>query len=108
MALPRVGIVTFVFCKHRPQNPGMLVGNRNQRLVIALAFMELPDPSLQAACVRGVGTQRRLQRTSGALNQQRAQIDVAAQVDMSQPRPATGTVLPWRQAEPGSRTAVHS
>ena len=85
MPLPRIGVVVFVLCEHRPQHPGMLVGNRNQRLVIALAFMELPDPSLQAACVRGVGTQRRLQRTSGALNKQRAQIDVAAQADMSQP-----------------------
>lgn len=46
MALPRVGVVTFVFCEHCPQHPGMLVGNRNQRLVIALAFVELSDPQL--------------------------------------------------------------
>src|SRR5689334_8425198 len=80
----------------------MLVGNRNQRLVIALAFMELSDPSLQAACVRGVGTQRRLQRASGALNQQSAQIDVPAQADMSEPRPATGAMLARGQAKPGT------
>ncbi len=46
MALPRIGIVTFVFCEHRPQHPGVLVGNRNQRLVIALAIVELSDPPL--------------------------------------------------------------
>jgi hypothetical protein len=87
VTLPRVGVVTFVLCEHGPQHAGVLVGNRNQRLVIPLAFMELPDPSLQAAGVRGVGTQRRLQRTSDALNEQRAQVDVAAQADMSEPRP---------------------
>jgi hypothetical protein len=68
VTLPRVGIVTFILCEHGPQHAGMLVGNRNQRLVVPLAFMELRDPSLQAVAVRGVGTQRRLQRTSGALN----------------------------------------
>jgi hypothetical protein len=88
MPLPRIAVVMFVLCEHRPQHPGMLVGNRNQRRVISLAFVELPDPPLQAACVRGVRTQRRLQRTSGALNEQRAQIDVAAQAEMSEPRPA--------------------
>ncbi len=46
MALPRIGVVVFVLCEHRPQHPGMLVGNRNQRLVIALAFVELSDPPL--------------------------------------------------------------
>src|ERR1700741_1530514 len=93
MTLPRVGVVTFVLCEHGPQHAGVLVGNRNQRLVVSLAFMELPDPSLQAAGVRGVGRQGRLQRTSGALNEQRAQIDVAAQADMSEPRLAARAVL---------------
>jgi hypothetical protein len=46
--------------------------------------------------------QRRLQRTSGALNQQSAQIDIAAQADMSERRPATGAVLARRQAKPGT------
>ena len=105
MALPRVGVVTFVLREHGPQHPGMPVGNRNQRLVISLAFMELPDPSLQAAGVRGVGTRRRLQRTSGALNEQRVQVDVAAQTDMAQPCFATGAVLAWRQAKPGAELA---
>ena len=72
MPLPRIGVVVIVLCEHRPQHAGMLVRNRNQRLVIALAFVELSDPPLWPACVREVRTQRRLQRTSGALNQQRA------------------------------------
>lgn len=63
--------------------------------------MELPDPSLQAARVRGVRTQCRLQGTSGALNEQRAQIDIASQADVSQPRPAARAVLARRQAQPG-------
>ena len=46
MALPRIGVVMFVLREHRPKHPGMLVGNCNQRLVIALAFMELSDPPL--------------------------------------------------------------
>src|SRR6185437_10010150 len=50
----------------------------------------------------GVGTQRRLQRASGALNQQSAQIDVPAQADMSEPRPATGAMLARGQAKPGT------
>ena len=68
MTEPRVSVVALALCEHCPQHAGVLVGNRNQRLVITLAFMELSDPPLQAAGVRGVGTQRRLQRTSGALN----------------------------------------
>lgn len=67
-ALPRIGIVMFILCEHGPQHSGELIGNCNQRLVITLAFMELPDPSLEAAGVRGVGTQCRLQQTSGTLN----------------------------------------
>jgi hypothetical protein len=55
----------------------------------------VPDRSLQAACVRGVGTQRRLQRTSGSLDKQRSQIDVSAQADVTQPRLATRAVLAW-------------
>jgi hypothetical protein len=76
MPLPRVGVVTLLG-EHRPQHAAVLVGSRNQRLVVALAFVELPDPSLQAASVRGSGTQRRLQRASGALDEQRAQVDIA-------------------------------
>ena len=97
VTLPRISIVTLALCQHRPQHARVLVGNRNQRLVITLAFMELPDPSLQAARVCGVRTQRRLQRTSGTLNEQRAQIDVASQADVSKARPATGAVLAWRE-----------
>jgi hypothetical protein len=48
----------------------------------------LADRTLQAAGVRGADTQRRLQRTSGALNKQRAQIDVATPTDVP------GRVLP--------------
>lgn len=83
-----------------PPHPGVLVGNRNQRLVIPLAIIELPDSLLQAAHMCGVGMQRRLQRTSGALDQQRAQIDVAPQAHVSEPRPATGAVLARREAKP--------
>ncbi len=46
MALPHIGVIMFVLREHRPQYPDMLVGNRNQRLVIALAFVELSDPPL--------------------------------------------------------------
>jgi hypothetical protein len=86
----------------------MLICNRNQRFVIALAFMELPDSSLQAACVRGIGTQCRLQRTSGTLNEQSAQIDIAAQADMSEPCPAARAVLARRQAKPGAELSAIS
>lgn len=102
VALPCIRIVTLTPGEHCPQHAGVLVGNRNQRLVIPLAIMKLPDPSLQAARMCGVGMQRRLQRTSGSLNQQRAQIDIASQADVSKPRPATGAALARRQAKPGA------
>ncbi|MGF6383167.1 hypothetical protein OKW31_006168 [Paraburkholderia atlantica] len=70
--------------------------------------MKLPDPLLQAARVRGVRTQRRLQRTSGALNQQRAQIDIPSQADVPKPRPAAGAVLARRQADPTIEFAIKS
>lgn len=86
----------------------MLVGNCNQPLVIALAFVKLLDPPLQPACVRGVGTQRRLQCASGALDEQRAQIDVATQADMPQPGPAARAVLSRRQAQLGAKLSAIS
>jgi hypothetical protein len=95
MALPGISVVALVLGEHRPKHSRVLVCNRDQRLVIAFALVKLPDPSLQAACVRGVGTQRRLQRTSGSLDKQRSQIDVSAQADVTQPRLATRAVLAW-------------
>ena len=73
----------------------MLVGNRKSTScgTPCVHSWELPDPSLQAAGVRGFGAQRRLQRTSSDVNEQRAQVDVAAQADMSEPRPAARSVL---------------
>jgi len=51
MALPRVSVVALVLCEHRPQHAGVLVGNRNQCLVITLAFMELPDAANRGAWI---------------------------------------------------------
>lgn len=43
MALPPIGVIPLVFShQHGPQSAGMLVGNRNQSLVIPLSFTVLP------------------------------------------------------------------
>ena len=44
--LPRRRIVAFALGEHGPEDAGMLVGDGDQRLVVALAAMEVDDPAL--------------------------------------------------------------
>ena len=46
VALPSPGIVMVILGEHGPEDAGMLVGNRNQSLVVALAAIERDDPTL--------------------------------------------------------------
>ena len=45
---PRVGIVGFLVRQHRPQLPGMLVGDRHQHLAKRQPAGQLADPDLLA------------------------------------------------------------
>ena len=56
MPLPRVGIVMLAFSEHRPQHSGMRVGDCDQCLVVAFSLVKLPDPSLQSASIRRLGS----------------------------------------------------
>jgi len=103
MPLPSEGIVALVFDEHRPEHTCMLVGDGYQGLVIALTAMKIDDPSLQTICAGGVYPKRRLQRASGPLDQERAQVDIAAQADASQPGPAARTMLSRRETKPGAK-----
>src|SRR5450432_1884141 len=103
MPLPSRGVVAFILGKHGPKDAGMLVGDGDQGLVVALATIQLDDPALQSTGACGLRIDGRLQCTASTLNQQGAQIDVAAQADPSQSGPAAGAVLPRREAEPGAK-----
>src|SRR5450631_335047 len=103
MPLPSRGVVAFILGKHGPKDAGMLVGDGDQGLVVALATIELDDPALQSTGACGLRIDGRLQCTASTLNQQGAQIEVAVQADPSQSGPAAGAMLPRREAEPGAK-----
>ena len=81
----------------------MLVGNGHQRLVITLARVKFDDPALQAVGPRRFHPEGGLQRTARALDQEGAQIDIAAQTDSPQARLATRAVLPGGDPQPGTK-----
>jgi len=105
MPLPSRGIVAFILGEHGPEDAGMLVGDGDQCLVVALAAIELDDPTRQPTGSRWLRVDRCLQGTSGTLNEQGAQLDIAAQPDPSESGLAAGAVLSRREAEPGAKLA---
>ena len=100
--LPCGGVVALVLGKHRPHDARVLVGDRDQGLLIATATVEFDDPSLQPAGSRRLRLQGRLKSASGTLDQERPQIDIAAQADAPQSSLATLAALSGRQSQPSA------
>ena len=84
----------------------MLVGDRDQRLVITLACIQRYDPALQVRGLSGWSPQRHLQCATGALDQQCAQVPIAAATTVAQARLAAGARLTRCEPEPGAELAA--
>jgi hypothetical protein len=96
-----LGVVVDSPRQHRPQNAGVLVGQRHQSLLLSDTVAQLQQPLRDAVIAIGRGQQSGL----GALDQQGAQVVIAALGDATQPVFAAGGVLARHQSNPGAELA---
>ena len=93
------GGVVDVVGEHRPDLPGVFVRNDHQRLAERQPRIERADPALLGrGLIEGAGLGA-LQAAAGALDQQGAQVGVAAAADAAQPRMPAAGVLGGYQAQ---------
>ena len=92
------GVEAFFARHHRPQDAGVLVGHGHAGLLPSHARRQLRQPARGRVVASVGGHHRRL----GALDQQRAQVVVAAFGDAPQTGLAAAGVLAWHQAQPGA------
>ena len=86
-----------------PDDTGVLVGDRDQRFVIADSLHELHDPGAQSIMFGWSSAQCTLQRGARSLDEQSAQIGVAAMRDAAEPAFAATGTLPRDDAEGGGK-----
>lgn len=100
-----MGAQRFVAGEQYPEQTGMFVGDGDQGLVVADALVGGDHPGGEAVSSLGAGAQGGLQGRACALDQQAAQVVVAAAADATQTRLAAGGVLPRGEAQPGGELA---
>ncbi len=94
------GVVVDAVCEHRPELPGMFIGNGDELLAEGRASVECAYPLL---LWRGLFDGNRLgalQAAARTLDQQRVQVGIARAADRAPPHMATAGVLGGHQAEP--------
>src|SRR5260370_24881790 len=86
-----------VLGEQRPGDARVLVGDGNERSVVAAARLQLEDPARHAVLVsRGT-----MQHGAGALHQQVSEVGIATLADMPQAGLAAGGVLSPHDPAPG-------
>ncbi len=95
------GVVVRVACQHGPKDASIFVGHGDDGFLPADALMQVAQPHGDAVAAFGGAEQGGL----GALDEQGAQVVIAAFGNAPQAVFATGRILTGNQAEPGSKLA---
>src|SRR5215467_1059564 len=80
-----VRVVTLPAREECPADPGVLVGDGDEALVIADALPQSHDPVFQLRALVGSSGQGGIERGARSLSQQAAQVGVAALGDLAKP-----------------------
>src|SRR5215208_3783614 len=89
----------------RPGDAGEFVGERNRQHVVVQPFFGCLDPRLEAIALPLLGPDLD-QHDPGCLNEQRAQIPIAAPRYVAEDRSVASRHLFWHQSEPGAEVAA--
>ena len=106
---PVARLVTGFGAPHGPADTRQLVGQCDGGLVVPDASLQLQSPLLKATQACGIDSVhlfRARQHRSGAVDQQRSQVDIAALGDATEIAPEATARFPGRDAEPGGKLSA--
>ena len=106
---PVAGQVTRLVPPNGPADARQLVSQRNRRLVVSDALLQLQSPLLECAQARGIGSIQLFcacQDRSGTMNQQRTQVHITTLGDAAEIPSKAATRLSGRDTQPGGKLST--